>query len=229
MAQNAQPYRDENSDISQSPPGMTGGPMGSAGEAAPEISDPNYTAARMDSSRDPIDRGMTRMDTGKRPDEAQPPPNQGQSSLVGDIMTPDVNVCEPGTLLHYVARMMEERNVGSIPVVESTDSMKIVGLVTDRDIAIRAVAKNQDPTGMRAADVMSTGMLTVGRQMPIDECVRLMEQRQVRRVPVVDDKGRLCGIIAQADIARCGGCDQAGELVAGVSEPRGDGSGGRYH
>lgn len=228
MAQNAQPDFDDLSDIAQSHPGTPGGPMGSAGEAAPEVSDPNFSAAHMDESRDPIDRGATRMDTGNRPG-TRPAGTGGSARIVRDIMTADVNVCEPDTPLYYVARMMEERDVGSIPVVETTDAMNIVGVVTDRDIAIRAVAKNQDATGMKASDIMSTGILTVTPEMPIEECVRRMEQRQVRRAPVIDATGRLCGIIAQADIARCGACDQAGELVTEVSEPRGDHTGGQYH
>jgi CBS domain-containing protein len=144
-------------------------------------------------------------------------------------MTKEVAVCEPTTRLYYVARMMEERDCGAIPVVQSTDSMKPVGIVTDRDIVIRGIAKNQDALALRAADVMSSGLLCVFPDMSIDECTFKMEEQQVRRAVVVDHTGRCCGIIAQADIARCADERDAAQLVHDVSQPNPQQSSQHYH
>ena len=211
-----------------------GNPGGSAGAAARETNDPNFTAAsRPASDRALGDVGTTRMDTGRDADrqvtrtaEEANRRMRGPVSgarVAGDIMTADVSVCSPDSELYYVARMMEERDIGVVPVVESTDTMRLVGIVTDRDIVVRVVAKNQDYKDLRARDVMSTDdLLSVRPDTPLQQCLDRMEMRQVRRVPVVDDTGRLVGIVAQADLARSASQEQVGELVKDVSMPSGE-------
>jgi CBS domain-containing protein len=185
----------------------------------PEIADPNFTAASP-RAKDHTDTGVTRMDTGRNFDNRKSQAGRsGNPSCVRDVMTADIEVCTPQTELYYVARMMAERDVGAIPVVESTDSMKPVGIITDRDIVIRAIAKRQDPDGLRCADCMSTDLLTVAPDMSLDECLNRMEERQVRRVVVVDESGRCCGIVAQADIARMAPANETAELVRDISQP----------
>jgi CBS domain-containing protein len=198
------------------------GPSDSAGPAARETTDPNFSAA----SQRAVDRprgNVTRMDRGAagREPAGATRPMPGQSArLVRDVMTADVEVANPDSELYYVARMMAERDVGAIPVVQNTDTMHPVGIITDRDIVVRAIAKNQDPRDLRVIDAMTQGVLTVTPEMSLDECVGQMEQRQIRRAVVVDETGRCCGIVAQADIARHTWEHKSGELVREISEPR---------
>jgi CBS domain-containing protein len=158
------------------------------------------------------------MDTSARPSQTfathRPDPQ-----LVRDVMTADVEVANPDTELYYVARMMLERDCGAIPVVDSTDSMHPVGLITDRDIVTRSIAKNSNPLRQRARDCMSTDLATVVADAPVEECLLAMEERQLRRMLVLDNTGRLCGIVAQADLVRHESPDLAAELVKEVSEP----------
>ena len=115
--------------------------------------------------------------------------------------------------------MMVDNDCGEIPVVENKGSKVPVGVVTDRDIVCRAVAKDSNPLDLTAADVMSKPIVTVSPETPVDECCRIMEEKQIRRVPVVDANGACCGIVALADIALQARSGVAGELVKEVSEP----------
>lgn len=155
-----------------------------------------------------------------RPDaDASAAPTQGgRWRRVQDVMTPDVDVCEPDTELDYVARMMADRDCGAIPVVESTETMKPIGMVTDRDIVTRVIARQLDPHGRKASEAMSGNVLVVRQDMGLRECEKLMEQRRVRRAPVVDDKGRCIGMLSQADIARYAPGEETAELVREVSK-----------
>jgi CBS domain-containing protein len=137
---------------------------------------------------------------------------------VSDIMTHDPACCTPDTDLQAVARMMVEQNCGEIPVVHGSDKRPI-GVVTDRDITCRSVAQGKNPLQMKARDCMSSPVVTVTPQMSIEECCRIMEERQLRRVPVVNERGTCCGIVAQADIALKAGQSEAGEVVKDVSRP----------
>jgi CBS domain-containing protein len=146
---------------------------------------------------------------------------------VRDVMTSDLQVCQPQTEIYYVARMMAERDVGAIPVVESTESMRPVGIITDRDIVVRGFAKRQSPADLQASECMSTDLLTLRPEMSIDDATRHMEDRKVRRALVVDDAGRCVGIVAQSDIARHAQLQKTGELVQEISRP--PGYQGAYH
>jgi CBS domain-containing protein len=196
---------------------------------ARETADPNFTAARRDRSDALSDAKETRMNTGSSAGPGFGKADRQAPKLVRDLMTVDVAVCNPQTELYYVARTMEERDVGAVPVVESTDSMKPIGIVTDRDIVVRALAKNQEALRMRAGDVMSVDLLTIDVEMPLQECVNQMEQRQVRRAIVLDHTGRCTGIIAQADIARHLAEHESAELLREVSEPNPQQSSEHYH
>jgi len=119
-----------------------------------------------------------------------------------DIMTKDPACCMPDSKLTEVARMMMDHDCGQIPVIENQSTGKPVGVVTDRDIVIRAVAQGKDPLDMTAKDVMSSPAVTVTPDTRIEDCCQTLEDKQVRRVPVVDDRGRCCGMVSQADIAQ---------------------------
>lgn len=138
---------------------------------------------------------------------------------VKDVMTKDPACCTPDSKLSDVARMMVDQDCGSIPVVDSSDGKKLVGVVTDRDIVCRVVAKNKNPLELTAESCLSTPAVTVTPEASLEDCCERMEKNQVRRVPVVDQKGCCCGIVAQADVARKAGEREAGEIVRDVSQP----------
>ncbi|HYF51253.1 MAG TPA: CBS domain-containing protein [Planctomycetota bacterium] len=139
--------------------------------------------------------------------------------LVKDIMQKSLVCCTPDTRLEYIARMMAERDCGFIPIVNSPEQMKPVGVITDRDIVCRSLAKGHDPMTMSGGCCMTTPAHTVTPDMKLEDCLNEMERFQIRRMVVVDDQGRCCGVIAQADIARCADEHQAAELLREVSEP----------
>ncbi len=138
---------------------------------------------------------------------------------VKELMTKKPAFATPDMELTKVARMMDEHNVGAIPVVENKDSMKVVGMVTDRDIACRAVAKNENPLQLKASDVMTSPVHTVKLEDDIQDVASMMVKNKVRRVPVVDEKGMVCGMVAQADIALKGGDQTTADVVQSISKP----------
>jgi len=121
---------------------------------------------------------------------------------VREIMTQNPACCTPDSTLQEVAQMMKENDCGCIPVVNSRLGMKPVGTITDRDITIRTVAANHNPIDMKASDIMTTDIATVNPQMSVEECFDVMEDREIRRVIVVDEQGKCCGIVAQADVVQ---------------------------
>jgi CBS domain-containing protein len=132
-----------------------------------------------------------------------------------DLMTPNPACCTPDTPLNEVAQLMVRRNCGEIPVVDR--SGHLVGVITDRDIVCRVVAQDKNPMAHTALEAMSQPVFTVRANMSLQEVVNTMEAHQVRRVPVVDDRGGCAGMIAQADIARSGPEHDVAELVREVS------------
>jgi CBS domain-containing protein len=141
--------------------------------------------------------------------------------LVREIMTADPICCTPDTNLGEVAKLMANNDCGALPVVENERSRKPVGIITDRDIVCRIVAADHNPLQARARDAMSAHLITVRPDMEAEECFNLMEEKQVRRVPVVDNSGACCGIVAQADVAIKASGEETAELVKDVSKPTG--------
>ena len=135
---------------------------------------------------------------------------------VSDIMSADPACCAPSTKLRDVARMMVEEDCGEIPVCD--EAGKPIGVVTDRDIVCRLIAKGHNPLEMTAEDCMSAPVVTATCDMALEDLARLMEQYQVRRVPVVEGE-IICGMITQADLARRGTRDTIAEVIERVSEP----------
>lgn len=138
---------------------------------------------------------------------------------VKDCMTADPACCTPDTDLHAVARMMIEHDCGEIPVVSSQTDRRPVGVVTDRDITVRTVGEGRNPLDMSAGDCMSVPCVTVTPDMSLHACCKVMEEKQIRRVPVVDGSGACIGIVALADIARHAGQGDLSEVVKEISEP----------
>jgi CBS domain-containing protein len=118
--------------------------------------------------------------------------------------------------------MMEENDCGCIPVVSREHSTEVVGVVTDRDIVMRTIAQGKDPMEMTAEQVMSRPVVTARPGESVHDCCVRMEEKQVRRIPVVDASGDCCGIVAQADIATRSSQDEAGEVVREVSRQTGE-------
>ncbi len=136
-----------------------------------------------------------------------------------DLMTKNPAVSTPDMNLTKVAKLMADHNVGAIPVVENEDSGKLVGIVTDRDIAVRCVAEGRNPEDVRAGDIMSKSVVTVREDADVDEITRVMEKNMIRRVPVLDNMGSICGIVAQADVALHAPNSMTGDTVEKISKP----------
>lgn len=138
---------------------------------------------------------------------------------VKDVMTANPACCTEETSLQEVAQMMTDHDCGEIPVVENKKNKTPIGVVTDRDIVCRTIARGLNPLDLTVAECMSTPCVTVMPEMSLEECCRILEENQIRRVPVVDASGSCCGIVALADIALHSPKSMAGEVVKEVSEP----------
>ena len=140
---------------------------------------------------------------------------------VREIMTKDPACCTPDTNLQEVAQLMVDHDCGCVPVVDSQESRMPLGMITDRDITCRVVAKGQNPLDLTAGDAMTSTVVSVTPDTSIEECCNVMEQSQIRRVAVVDENGSCCGIIAQADIATNAPAYETAEVVQEVSKGAG--------
>jgi len=135
-----------------------------------------------------------------------------------DLMTDNPAVCTPQTSSQEAARMMQDNDCGSLPVVESRDSMKLIGMVTDRDLALRVLGRGLDSnTPVREAMTKNVSSVKVDDDLKAVE--RVMTGQQVRRVPVVDGHDRVVGIVAQADLARAlGTSPEVSRVVEKISQ-----------
>lgn len=138
----------------------------------------------------------------------------------GDVMTHGPICCLPGDTVEKVAQIMKRNNVGSVPVVANYSSNKLIGTITDRDLAMRIVAEGRDSQHTKVESVATPDPHTCRTTDPLSEAVRLMADHQVRRIVIVDDNGCVEGIIAQADIAtRTEDSRQTAEVVEQISQP----------
>jgi CBS domain-containing protein len=138
---------------------------------------------------------------------------------IKEIMTASPACCTPETSLREVAAMFVDHDCGAIPVVDNLETRRPIGIVTDRDIACRAVAKGLNALELTARDCMSSPTVTVPEDASLDEAIQLMEDNRVRRLPVVDERGRCIGVVAQADIALSAGKGKTAEVVKEISQP----------
>jgi|SRR6478735_8201383 Predicted signal-transduction protein containing cAMP-binding and CBS domains len=136
---------------------------------------------------------------------------------VSEVMTESPTCCTPETGLQEAAKMMVDCDCGCIPVVDSNDSKMPVGMITDRDITCRVVAQGRNPLDLTVRDAMTSTVVSVTPETSLEECLNLMEESQVRRIAVVDDDGKICGIVAQADVARNADGEKTAEVVQEVS------------
>ena len=134
---------------------------------------------------------------------------------VRELMTTAPVTVQPDATLGEVAVLMKQEDCGSIPVVEDG---RLVGIVTDRDIVIRGIAAGSDPKTQRVSTVMSADPVTIRRDDDLADAEKVMADRQIRRLPVVEN-GKLVGIIVTAQIARAADKRKVGETIKEISEP----------
>jgi CBS domain-containing protein len=137
-----------------------------------------------------------------------------------EIMTENPVCCLANDKVYSVAQRMQTEDVGALPVVESHETRKLIGIVTDRDLAVRVVAASRDATNTPVGDVMTPDPVVCH---PLDDLTTMLENmasHQIRRIPVVDEAGQVVGIIAQADIAtRLNNHDKTGQVIEEISQP----------
>ena len=134
---------------------------------------------------------------------------------IRELMTQNPATLSTGSTIVDAAKLMRDKDTGIAPI---TDGDRLVGVITDRDIAIEVVAQGMDPQTTKVDQVASQNLVTIDPQQDLDEALRLMAQHQVRRLPVVEEDGRLVGILAQADVARHADAERTGEVVEQISE-----------
>jgi CBS domain-containing protein len=141
---------------------------------------------------------------------------------IQDVMTRDPTTVTPETSAREAARIMKDKDIGVVPVVEGEGSRRLVGVVTDRDLAVRIVAEGRD-NDTPVVEVMTASRLaTCGPDEDVDGVMDAMASEQVRRIPIVDERGSLVGIVSQADIVRKALDDgKAERTVEQISEPGG--------
>jgi CBS domain-containing protein len=136
------------------------------------------------------------------------------------LMTANPACCTPDTTIEEVARLMVEHDCGEIPVVEASGAGALVGVVTDRDIVVRLIAAGRDVRQATAEACMTQPALSLRPDAQVADAMEMMQSHQIRRLPIVDERGVVCGIVSQADLARHASAEQTGDLVRDVSEPQ---------
>lgn len=135
---------------------------------------------------------------------------------IKDVMTTEVDLVDPDTTLAEAARLMRDDGVGALPVGEDGH---LVGMVTDRDIVVRGIANDVDPTRATVHDVMSPEVLYCFDDEGVDEVAGNMGKQQIRRLPVVNRDNQLVGVVSLGDLAARGSNGAAGEALEGIAQP----------
>ena len=137
-----------------------------------------------------------------------------------EVMTQNLVCCLPTDTASKAAQLMKTEDVGSIPVIEDERTMKLIGIVTDRDLALQVVAAERDPGSTRVADVMTYEVITCRAGDDVQKAVDAMSQHQLRRILVIDGGHCIVGIISQADVAtRVNQSKEIAEMVKEISQP----------
>lgn len=136
-----------------------------------------------------------------------------------DIMTQDLVYSWPEDPVSKVAQLMKKQDIGPVLIVDNDQRRKLVGIVTDRDLALKVVAEGRDPKTTKVEEVMSRKLVTCHADDNVENALKAMAQYQLRRIPVVDDNNRLVGIISQADVAtRVDEPEKTAEVVKEISQ-----------
>ncbi|MBI4905484.1 MAG: CBS domain-containing protein [Acidobacteria bacterium] len=137
-----------------------------------------------------------------------------------EVMTSFPTCCLPTDTSVAIAELMQSEDIGCVPILENKESRRIVGVVTDRDLALKVVAAGKKPATTKAKDIMTPDPHTCNAENDLQSAIEIMEHYQIRRIPIVDSDGRLSGIISQADIAlRLTQPEHAGKVLSQISKP----------
>jgi CBS domain-containing protein len=146
-------------------------------------------------------------------------PKGKKMNKIDDIMTNNPACCLPNETLDSIARLMVTHDCGEIPVVNNMSDKRVIGVITDRDICCRSVAKGIDPMKMTAKECMTSPAIVIDLETSLDECFNLMEENQIRRIPVIDEDLKCCGMVSIADIARHVEGTTTAEVIRYISNP----------
>lgn len=138
---------------------------------------------------------------------------------VREVMSRNPACCTPNDSVQTVAKIMRDRSVGAVPVVADEQSRVLIGIITDRDFCCSIVADGLDPKSTKIGKFISVNPISCRDGENIERCERLMQDHQVRRVPVVDEKGSVIGIVSQADLAMHDKPERVSRTVAEISRP----------
>jgi len=134
-------------------------------------------------------------------------------------MTKNPVCCLPNDMVAKVAQLMESKNIGPVPIIENEQTKKLVGIVTDRDLALKIVAEGRDAKSTKAEEVMTRKVVTCRGEDDVQKALDAMSEHQLRRIPVVDNNNGIVGIIAQADVAtRVDQPEKTAAMVKGISQ-----------
>jgi CBS domain-containing protein len=137
------------------------------------------------------------------------------------VMTKEPVCCLPGDTVTKVAQLMQRDNIGSIPVIDNDETQKLVGIVTDRDLVLKVIAKGQDAKTTKVEAVMTRQLVTCLAEDDLQKALDAMAEHQLRRIPIVDGSHKILGIIAQADVAtRVNQPEKTAEMVKEISQPK---------
>jgi CBS domain-containing protein len=131
------------------------------------------------------------------------------------VMTSNPRAVETSTPVMEAATMMKSEDVGSIPITEGD---RLVGMLTDRDIVMRVVAEGKDAQSTTAGEIASRDLVTIDPDQSLEDAAKLMARHQLRRLPVVEEDGKLVGIVSQGDVAKAGDDSLTGEVVERISQ-----------
>ncbi len=137
---------------------------------------------------------------------------------IRDIMSQNPACCTAADTAQTVASILCDRNVGSMPVVASQQSRKLIGMITDRDLCCSVIAQGMDPKTTRIEQFISPAPVTCRDGENVEHCERLMQQHRVRRIPIVDAEDRVIGIVSQADLALRSKPERVSKTVAEISK-----------
>ena len=136
-----------------------------------------------------------------------------------EVMTKNPVCCRPDDTVAKVAQLMQRDNIGSIPVIEDEQTQKLAGIVTDRDLAMKVIAKGQDAKSTKVEAVMTRQVVTCRAEDDLQKALDAMAKHQLRRIPIVDNDNRIVGIISQADVAtRVNQPEKTAEMVKEISQ-----------
>jgi CBS domain-containing protein len=138
-----------------------------------------------------------------------------------EVMTKNPVCCLPNDMVVKAAQIMKTGNVGSVPVIDNEKTRKLIGIITDRDLALKIVAEGKDPKSTKVAAVMTAKVVSCLSEDDLQKAMDSMSKNQLRRIPIIDNTGMILGIISQADVAtRIDKPKRTAEMIKEISQPK---------